>query len=735
MQIPDQKPLIIASTRGVGETSITTTAFVWTEALFDGTFLVMSDPTPDTSGAATLEGLGEGGTGARLEPHAQALLFLLRIYTLNHRSARIDKIEFNGFVKQYAGRYLLKYPQMEDFIQRTEGMVDTYLRMLVERGLCTLEKEGQEDRWIFFAHYYIEVLHKAYRDLEAKPGKPFPSEEELRITIPEHLVSEIDIKKDFVSALGEMKTEKPQVLRLIFPELIKPILITSDQVEKKLMEASVQKLRIYLESRNNASYVMHRLHPALRGNERGLRDMVTAVMTKPGRAIATLLDPSDFSFRFWAHFANHVLQEHKEVSEKTAEEQSYCQAAYLIGFYNVHYRGKQQRQNEKSTLLKKFDTQFRKYPYAYTLKDLYSVRDEKGFPLIRKNTRDVFLEFLENKTKSEGYQTLPELVHLKTVHNKDYYIHRDLIIPLFVKMVNEQAREIKDGYIEEWVKLIKENKRILAMSEDQEFVRDLDITLKNQAPFLYSLLNYNLLYLTKEQGKISYDMARTMDRILDQKQGQLHPLPKILGFTRKDILDDAKLRVPIWRRLTIFRGLFFFFQNLFRNIGKALSRSRERALEKKAGLEGEKLRAGETISARGAAATPATEKVEVAGSTTMRPISTKQLAAYRKAVQELKLHFVGSEKTLPETLKELMEKWNPLYDPQARTNLVEDVNSMIRDYLRNIKRTFRISPPDAARIRSLAEKLGANKSFARIKRKDYFIRYIEIYMIKLLGER
>ena len=111
------------------------------------------------------------------------------------------------------------------------------------------------------------------------------------------------------------------------------------------------------------------------------------------------------------------------------------------------------------------------------------------------------------------------------------------------------------------------------------------------------------------------------------------------------------------------------------------------------------------------------------------------MAAYRKSVHDLKLEFVGSEKTIPQSLKELMEKWNPLYDPQARTNLVEDVNAMVRDYLRNIRRTFRVSPPDAGRIRSLADKLAANKSFDRIKRKDYFTRYIEVYMVNLLGER
>jgi hypothetical protein len=730
---------------------------VWTEVGFGDTFLVMSDSqASDSQDVPVLESIEQESGRGGLEPNAQALLYLLRIYTTNHRSARVDRLEFVNFVKNYAGRYTLKFPQMESFVQHTEGMVDTYLRMLTERGLCSLEKEGQEDRWIFFPRYFIEALHKAYKAVEAKPELPFPSADDLKITIPEHLITELNIKTDFVSALAELQGEKTQILRITFPQLVNPLLVTSDLVERKLMELAVHKLRFYLESKNNASYIAHRLHPALRGNERGLRDMISAVMTKPGRAVGTLLEPSDFSFRFWAHFANLVLQEHKDISEKTADEHAFCQSAYLIGFYNVHYRGRQQKANEKSSLVKKFEIQFHKYPYAYTIKDLYNLRDTKGVPLIRQNTKDVFLEYLESKTKAESYESLPELVQLKTAHGKNYYIHKDLLVPLFVKMLHEQAGEIKDYYVEEWVKLLKENKRTMAMNEDQEFNRDLDITLKNRAPFLYTLLNYGLLYLAKEQGKINYDMARTMDQVLDEKKGQLHPLPKILGLSRKDVLDAAKLRVPIWKRLTIFRGLFYFFQNIFRGIKKTWQKSRERSAARK--LEGRtpgprmhgapgsgapvpgapqsetprgSVSAYAHSSERGGAATGAAEQV---GSTTLRPITSQQLAAYRRSISSLKEQFVGSDKTIADSLSELMEKWNPLYDTQARRNLVEDVNSMVRDYLRNIRRTFRITPPDAARIRSLAEKLAANKSFARIKRKDYFTRYLEIYMIKLLGE-
>jgi len=116
------------------------------------------------------------------------------------------------------------------------------------------------------------------------------------------------------------------------------------------------------------------------------------------------------------------------------------------------------------------------------------------------------------------------------------------------------------------------------------------------------------------------------------------------------------------------------------------------------------------------------------------PVSARQLAVYRNAVQNLKVQFVGSDKTVPERLGELAEKWNPLYDPKARTDLVEDVNAMIRDYLRTLRRGFRLKPPDSARLQALAAQVSRNQAFDRIKRKDLFLRYIEVYMIKILGE-
>jgi hypothetical protein len=674
----------------------------------------------------------EARESGRLEAHAQALFYLLRVFSLNHRTARIGLSELHQFVKAYSPRFVLKFPQLEDFGQKTEGLVDTYLRVLAGHGLCELEQEGEEIRWVFFPQYYTELIHRAYHDLEQQPERPFPSEEGLKITLPANLVTEVNIKTDFVSTLGELRPERPIILRLLYPELIGPMVVTSDLVERKLLELSVLKLRVYLNTRNNATFAMHRLQPVLRGNEHGLREMVTAIMTKPGKAVASLQEPSDFTFRFWAHFASLILQEFKDKTEKLEEETSYCQAAYLVGFYNVHYRGRLQKQTEKTSLYRKFEHQFHKYPYAYTMKDLYGVRDEKGLPLVGKNSREAFVEFLEAKTKIEGYQILPEIVRLRTVQGKDYYVHRDLIIPLFSKMLYDKAGEVRDYYLDEWEKLLRQNKRTLAMVEDQEFAHDLDTTVKDKAPFLYALLNYSLLHLAKNQGKISYDQSKLMDRCLDEKNGQLHSLETVLGVSRKELLDSAKLRIPVWQRLMIFKGLLYLLQRLVRGLSRILQEARQRPDGSAAppAAAPDRAAAGHPTATAEATTHPGEGK-----STTLRPSSARQLAAYKKAVHALKAQFVGAEKTIPESLQELVEKWNPLYDGRARSNLVEDVNAMIRDYLRTIRRTFRVSPPDAARIRSLAAKLAENRAFDRIKRKDLFVRYVEIYMVKLLGDR
>jgi hypothetical protein len=105
----------------------------------------------------------------------------------------------------------------------------------------------------------------------------------------------------------------------------------------------------------------------------------------------------------------------------------------------------------------------------------------------------------------------------------------------------------------------------------------------------------------------------------------------------------------------------------------------------------------------------------------------------RRSVQSLVSQYVPEGKTIDATLGELAEKWNPLFATEPKKNLVEDVNALVRDFLRPIRRSFLERPPDVTRIQSLAEQLSANKSLAKIKKREVLMRYIELYIIRYLG--
>jgi len=110
----------------------------------------------------------------------------------------------------------------------------------------------------------------------------------------------------------------------------------------------------------------------------------------------------------------------------------------------------------------------------------------------------------------------------------------------------------------------------------------------------------------------------------------------------------------------------------------------------------------------------------------------ENLLRYRRSVQSLVSQYVPKGSTIDGTLADLAEKWNPLYASAQKKNLVEDVNALVRDFLRPIRRSFLVRPPDLKRLHSLAEQLSGSKSLVQIKKRDVLMRYIELYMVRCL---
>jgi hypothetical protein len=247
------------------------------------------------------------------------------------------------------------------------------------------------------------------------------------------------------------------------------------------------------------------------------------------------------------------------------------------------------------------------------------------------------------------------------------------------------------------------------------------------------------------------------NRILNQKQTDLVPVDEILRLDQRRLIHDARTHLPLWKSIPVIGRMGVFFNRLWRKFVKGASslkdpsevyasftKTREKPrrgtaaetnssrTQQTAGSRVQSAPATETASEEKETSAPEKERASGAGSK-VRP-SAEQKEAMRKALNSLKESYLGKRGNIDEELRSLIEKWNPLVAEQSKKNLIEDVNSAIRDYLRKLKRSLYTTPPDEERIKKLSAKVAEYEGFERIRNKQAFRRYIELYMIKILGK-
>lgn len=76
--------------------------------------------------------------------------------------------------------------------------------------------------------------------------------------------------------------------------------------------------------------------------------------------------------------------------------------------------------------------------------------------------------------------------------------------------------------------------------------------------------------------------------------------------------------------------------------------------------------------------------------------------------------------------------WNKLIGKVTHNNLTEDVNSLIKDYLRKVLRNMKSEGFNKERIENLAESLVKTPPMQKIGEPDALTMYIQLYIIKLV---
>ena len=633
---------------------------------------------------------------------------LLRAFA--HRN-RLTEIEYRAFALALQRQARLAdqtEPVFRDLSLNPDLVLAPKLFLLAKEKKISLQTFGNEIRSIVLPEHYTEVFFQEYRRIDENPDIPFPDEDSLKTLVPTEWIQSLSLESD-LGAASEVRGERPvSLIRITFPEGLRPLVIPSAFVPDKLLEYALLKIRQYLRRGANKDYLQNKLLSAFPGKEMQLKDAIAAILTKPFDAMAELKrSSSDLTYPLWAYLISGVKKDLEKKTDRTAEDQSVQQAAFLCEFYASHYRGKAQRILELELAFKALDSAIRKTPYSYTIEEIESFHDAKGLPLVSRLGREQLEGRLHAKTTRAEPGALPELLVLAAAGHS-VYIATDRALHLLVRLLGEARADIRARIVERWRRLMADFRSTPAMADDDAFRKEIEAQVSTRFPIFEALIASRLLPLIYKDLTAKGELPPDLDRLF--YKDDLVPLEELLGLSRKALFADTRMLLPFWYSIPILSGL----ARLLRRLGQG----RHEVHAERGPVKTEADRADETLQRSSASKghTAAQRRAEFA-------------AAGRAIARTL----LPSGYSLDEYLREVEGRWNTMLGAEAKSNLREDINSLVRDYLRGVLRTMRGEALGVERVKNLAATLADTPNLRKIKNHQALELYIQLYMAKVIG--
>jgi hypothetical protein len=343
---------------------------------------------------------------------------------------------------------------------------------------------------------------------------------------------------------------------------------------------------------------------------------------------------------------------------------------------------------------------------------------------------------------------LPDILRVKAPDDSQYYMARNRVIPVLLRRRKERSQELHAFYLNSWSDLLRSERSVASMKDDAAFERDVEEQLRKRDPLLMGLLSYTVVSSALQDESLSETARSQTMAVIDAKAQGMRSYAEIMSLERDQLYRDARLTLPVWQAVPFLYALVRLLRLLFgsRRSSAPTSRKGKKGATATPATTGEAFAASKTAQMRLAADDAEGSRAENAagsgadeenrlGSDSEAARSRDAGVQYRKAVRELQQEYTGPNRTVDATLDELIERWNPLIDPKAKKDLVEDVNALVRDFLRRMKTGFKSHPPDRRRIENLATNLCEKDALQKIRRREPLQRYVELYMLKVLGKK
>ncbi len=624
---------------------------------------------------------------------------VLRAFANRNKLAAVDYRTFAQAVQRQSRQADQTSPVFRDLAVNPDVVLVPRLLKAAQEKKLSLEMVGNEISKIFLPEFFNSVFMQEYKRMDENPEVPFPDEDSLNVIVPSEWIQAVSLETDLTLLTEAVQERQVPLYRLVFSEGLRAFVIPSSFVPNKLTEYAVLKVRQYLRRGGNKEYLYNKLLYAFGTKEQILKDAFSLVMTRPYDAIEELKkSSSDFTFSFWAYLSSHLKKDLDKKTDLSPEDTSIYQAIVICEIFSNWYKGKAQRIIDLEIAYKALETNLRKPPYYFSFDEILDFKDAKGGPLLGKFSREELEAWLKEATTGAKAGLLPEYLVVATGKGRRSYIAKDRLFQLVLRLIGEARVDIKARVITQWKQVLEDFGSLPAMDDDKAYRRVLSALVEERLPLLDALLKDRLLSFVRDELSKGGQTSTDIDRFFSH--GELSPIDELLDMPRKTMTVDAKMLLPFWYSIPILRAIARLFLKK-----KVKTTKGKKQPEKKASEE----------------STP--------------PSAAKDRKQdFAKAAKEIANRLLPSGMSMEEYLRELEGRWNTMLSNDAKKNLTEDVNSLVRDYLRRTLRTMKVSSFNLERVKGMASNLANTPTLLKMKNHAALELYIEVYILRTLSK-
>jgi hypothetical protein len=625
------------------------------------------------------------------------LYAILRAYSNKHNSPYITIDEFTDFLAKYAAHMAPDHPEWKPWTQETAVRFWNEVGRYTDDGRCVLLTDTLEGR-IFLPYFCVEKIKEIYQDIDKTAELPFSSGESLGFTLPEAQAEEVKLETDLAGYFEKPSESSLPIIRLRFPDGWGDTLLLPSLIPRRILEAAIVKVRYYLLIRNNKDYLTHKMYPRMQGRETFVQDVIDTIVNNPLDCVSSLESSGESTYLFWAYFCFQLKNDVGKKNEKLSGDIAAVQAAFIIEICNNLFKGRALRERARDNAFRVLEANMDKAPYYYPMDIIIKFTNDKGVTLLGQYSKKELENYIRRKITESENNEIPVWIMMLAGDDEKWFIKKGKLLPVVTQLLIDTRPLMLKAIDSRWKQLIRSYKNEPAMTNDGEFDKLLGSYVGTVSPVLRIFLEDSKLFWVYSEIDRTGGTIPLASRIFHN--GELIPMSRLFGLKRKEILSSVKLSLPLWYSLPLISTIFAFFAKFKRR--KKVSR---RENQKTTDIDFEK---------------------------TVDP-QKKFAREMVNSARAIELELVPSGKTLDEYLGEVESRWGKLLDKQARNNLVEDVNSLVRDHLHKALRVRKRGKLSEEDLRNLAEGLvKGTPSLKILKANKHLSLYMQLYMVKLL---